>query len=151
MKKMTPVQNKKIHTFVRTGIQLLFFLFFPSAFVAGWNGVKYIFTQLGRRESVEMNSFVVVLCTLLAYTIVFGRFFCGYACAFGTFGDEVRAAYVWTCKKSKKKPRTWKESWSRICLCLKYFVMAGIDNPLIFCYTIYVPVTYIKITWYAPI
>lgn len=126
MKKMTPIQNKKIHTFVRAGIQLLFFLFFPSAFVAGWNGVKYIFTQLGRQESVEMNSFVVVLCTLLAYTIVFGRFFCGYACAFGTFGDAVRAAYVWTCKKSKKKPRTWKESWSRICLCLKYFVMAGI-------------------------
>ena len=36
-------------------------------------------------------------------TIVFGRFFCGFACAFGTLGDFVHEFYVWICKKVKRK------------------------------------------------
>ncbi|RHR71942.1 4Fe-4S binding protein [Eubacterium sp. AF15-50] len=33
----------------------------------------------------------MVLCL---YTIVFGRFFCGFACTFGTLGDFVHEFYV---------------------------------------------------------
>lgn len=51
------------------------------------------------REKVAMTSFVTVLVVICIYTILFGRFFCGFACAFGTLGDGVHALYVWICKK----------------------------------------------------
>ena len=95
---------RNIHTWVRAVIQLLYFLFLPSAFTAAFSGVKYIFQQLGAGAKIELTSFVSVLLVLCAYTIVFGRFFCGFACAFGSFGDGVHALYVWICKKLKKKP-----------------------------------------------
>ncbi|MBR1866255.1 MAG: 4Fe-4S binding protein [Lachnospiraceae bacterium] len=123
---MTPVQKKRIHTYVRAGIQLLFFILLPSAFTTAFAGVKYIFTRLGVREPIEMNSFVLILCVLLAYTIMFGRFFCGYACAFGSLGDAVRAVYLWICKKRKKKPLAWKESWSNVLVYLKYMILFAI-------------------------
>lgn len=126
MKKMTPVQKKKIHTYVRAGVQLMFFILLPSAFTTAFAGVKYIFTQLGVQEAVEMNSFMTILGVLLAYTIVFGRFFCGYACAFGSLGDAVRAACLWVCKKRKKKPLAWKESWSNLLVCLKYIILIAV-------------------------
>ena len=38
-----------------------------------------------------MNGFVMTLTGLAGFTVLFGRFFCGYVCAFGTFGDAVYA------------------------------------------------------------
>lgn len=95
---------QKIHTRVRAVIQLLFFLFIPSVYTSAFAGIKYIFTQIGNGEMVEYTSFVAVLTVVCAYTIVFGRFFCGFACAFGSLGDAVHAIYVAVCKKMKKKP-----------------------------------------------
>ncbi len=95
---------QKIHTRVRAVIQLLFFLFIPSVYTSAFAGIKYIFTQIGNGEMVEYTSFVAVLTVICAYTIVFGRFFCGFACAFGSLGDAVHAIYVAVCKKLKKKP-----------------------------------------------
>ena len=40
-------KRKQIVSCLRAGIQLLYFLFLPSVFTAAFNGVKYIFTQLG--------------------------------------------------------------------------------------------------------
>ena len=89
--------------YVRLAIQILFFLLFPSTFTSAFNGVKYIFTQIGLGSSVALNSFLAVLIALCVYTIVFGRFFCGYACAFGTMGDLLHKLYLFICKKMKKK------------------------------------------------
>lgn len=89
---------------MRAVIQLLFFLFIPSVYTSAFAGIKYIFTQIGNGEMVEYTSFVAVLTVICAYTIVFGRFFCGFACAFGSLGDAVHAIYVAVCKKLKKKP-----------------------------------------------
>ena len=85
--KLTPKKKKQLNMYVRLAIQILFFLLFPSTFTSAFNGVKYIFTQIGLGSSVALNSFLAVLIALCVYTIVFGRFFCGYACAFGTMGD----------------------------------------------------------------
>ena len=76
-----------MHGWLRAIIQLLYFLFLPSAYTAAFAGVKYIFTQLGAGEKIGLTSFVSLLIVLCLYTIVFGRFFCGFACAFGSFGD----------------------------------------------------------------
>ncbi|MCD7958718.1 MAG: hypothetical protein LUF89_04190 [Ruminococcus sp.] len=82
MKKfhITPKQQKKVQVYIRAGIQLLFFLFLPSAFTSAFSGMKYIFTQIGLAHTVEFTAFVTVLLALCAYTIVFGRFFCGCLC-----------------------------------------------------------------------
>lgn len=96
--------RKKLRRYVRALIQLVFFVLMPSAFTAAFSGIKYIFTQIGAGAAIELTSFVSVLLVLILYTIVFGRFFCGFACAFGSLGDAVHALYVWVAKKLKKKP-----------------------------------------------
>ena len=101
---LTKKQRKQIHGWLLAIIQLLYFLFLPSAYTAAFAGVKYIFTQLGAGEKISLTSFVSVLIVLCLYTIVFGRFFCGFACAFGSFGDALHGIYLWICKKIRKKP-----------------------------------------------
>ena len=44
---LTKKQRKQMHGWLRAIIQLLYFLFLPSAYTAAFAGVKYIFTQLG--------------------------------------------------------------------------------------------------------
>lgn len=84
-KKAQAVRQRQL----RAVIQLIFFIVMPSAFVAGFSGVKYIFTQIGTGSVLERNSFLLVLIGLAVFTILFGRYFCGYVCAFGTLGDFV--------------------------------------------------------------
>ena len=123
MKQLNKKSIKKIHVWVRAAIQLLYFLFIPSAYTAAFNGAKYIFTQMGTRAHLEVTSFVAALIVLCAYTVVFGRFFCGFACAFGSFGDAVRALYVCICKKLKRKPITMKTSVVKKIQAVKYIVL----------------------------
>ena len=132
MKKMdihnlTAKDIKKLHIWLRALIQVLYFLFIPSVYTAAFAGVKYIFTQIGAGEKVAVTSFVTVLVVICIYTILFGRFFCGFACAFGTLGDGVHALYVWICKKMKKKPLQIADAWTEKLCYLKYIVLALIS------------------------
>lgn len=90
-KPLTAAQKKKRRVrhkaWLRAAVQLLFFIAMPGAFVAGFSGVKYLFQWIGAGEVLQLNSFVKSLLGLLLFTILFGRFFCGYVCAFGSFGD----------------------------------------------------------------
>ena len=61
---------KKLHTWLRALIQILYFLFLPSVYTAAFAGVKYIFTQIGAGEAIGLTSFVTVLIVLCAYTIL---------------------------------------------------------------------------------
>ncbi|MCD7922552.1 MAG: 4Fe-4S binding protein [Clostridiales bacterium] len=126
MKKPEKKTMKKIHVWIRAIIQLLYFLFIPSAYTAAFGGVKYIFTQLGSGASLELTSFVSALIVLCAYTVVFGRFFCGFACAFGSLGDALHAFYGWICKKIKKKPVKIPAGWMKRLSVVKYIVLAAI-------------------------
>lgn len=132
MKQMNKKTLKKVHVWVRAVIQLLYFLFIPSAYTAAFNGVKYIFTQMGAKSHLELTSFVVTLIALCLFTVVFGRFFCGFACAFGSLGDAVRAFYVFICKKRKKKPVTMKASVVKYLQAVKYIVLVLL---VVSCYT----------------
>lgn len=71
----------------RAAVQAFFFLTMPGAFVAGFNGIKYIFRQIESGGMIERNSFLMALIGLGTFTILFGRFFCGYVCSFGALGD----------------------------------------------------------------
>ena len=96
MKKVTPMMKKKLNNYLRIAIQILFFLLMPSVFTTAFSGVKYIFTQIGNEQAIAITPFVTVLVVLCVYTIVFGRFFCGFACAFGSMGDWIYEIYIFT-------------------------------------------------------
>ena len=129
---LTAKERKKIHTWLRALIQLLYFIFIPSVYTAAFAGVKYIFTQIGAGEKVAMTSFVTVLLVICLYTMVFGRFFCGFVCAFGAFGDALHALYTKVCKKRKKKPVTMKASVVKYLQAVKYVVLVLL---VVSCYT----------------
>ena len=120
---MNAKQLKKIHIWIRAIIQLLYFIFIPSVYTAAFAGVKYIFTQIGAGEKVALTSFVTVLIVVCVYTAVFGRFFCGFACAFGTWGDFVYFISSMIRKKRKKKPLKCFSKAGKILRYLKYVVL----------------------------
>lgn len=82
-------QEQKLRVWLRAGVQLFFFLAMPGAFVAGFNGVKQLFLRIGAGETLQADSFALSLLGLCGFTILFGRFFCGYVCAFGSLGDLI--------------------------------------------------------------
>ena len=86
VKRKTANRNKAL---MRAALQVLFFVTMPGAFVAGFNGIKYIFRTMGTGSVLEINSFAMVLIGLGGFTLLFGRFFCGYVCSFGALGDLV--------------------------------------------------------------
>lgn len=124
--KFKPKTQKQIITYTRAAIQLLFFIFLPSAFTSAFAGVKYIFTQMNLKASIEFTSFVVVLIALCAFTIVFGRFFCGFVCAFGSLGDAVHAIYIKICKKLKRKPLKINPKLDKFMIYCKYVILLAI-------------------------
>ena len=129
---LTAKDRKKIYTRLRAMIQLMYFVFIPSVYTAAFAGVKYIFIRIGAGEKVGMTSFVTVLLVICLYTMVFGRFFCGFACTFGTFGDALRALYIKVCKKRKKKPVKIPEKAVGILCYMKYLVLLLI---VLLCYS----------------
>ena len=120
------MKKKKVHGYVRAVIQLFFFVFFPSIYTSAFSGIKYVFTNLGAKAPIELSGFLTILIVISIYTIVFGRFFCGYACAFGSLGDAVRALYVWICRKIKKKPVTVNRKAAGVLQYGKYLILAVI-------------------------
>jgi polyferredoxin len=115
-----------VHSVVRLAIQIVFFVFLPSLFSAAFNGVKYIAGQIQRHEMIEWNPFLATLVVLLVFTAVFGRFFCGYACAFGSFGDWLFACSSFARKKAGKKAFKLPDRVTSVSLYLKYLVLSGI-------------------------
>lgn len=125
--------NEKIDPtkIVRIIIQLIFLIGMPSAFTAAFSGVKTLFTQLGLGEPLALHGFLAVLVALLAYTVVFGRFFCGYACFFGTLGDWIHEAYLLLSRKLKFKPHQIDPRAGLVLSWIKYLILAGV---CILCY-----------------
>ena len=119
-------KRKKIQKGIRLGIQILFLLVAPAVFTSAFAGGKYIFTQLASGEMVEWNAFLKTLLAIGLFTIIFGRFFCGYACAFGTLGDIIFMISSGIQKKIKKKLPKIPESISCVLRNVKYIILAGI-------------------------
>ena len=92
-KPLTAAQKRqqalKHRAWLRAAVQAVFFVAMPGAFVAGFAGVRQLFLRIGAGEVLQLDSFVLSLLGLCGFTILFGRFFCGYVCAFGSLGDFV--------------------------------------------------------------
>ena len=129
---LTPGQKRRRRirrsVVIRTILRVIFFVMMPGAFTAGFSGVKFIFQSIGKGQPLSWNAFIGALIGLCVFTVVFGRFFCGYACAFGSFGDLI----YWLSGLIQKKVFRRKK---QICLParlvpagqkIKYFVLAAI-------------------------
>lgn len=90
---------------MRELIQIVFFLWMPALYTSAFSGVRYVIGQIKTGDPIEKNGFLIMLLILGGFTIVFGRFFCGYACAFGTLGDGMYALSQWIQKKLKRKKK----------------------------------------------
>ena len=51
--------------------------------------MKHLFQWIGAGELLRLDSCALSLIGLCGFTVLFGRFFCGYVCAFGGLGDFV--------------------------------------------------------------
>ncbi len=132
---------------MRAVIQVIFFITAPGLFSAAFSGARYILEQMGAGELVELSVFVKLMLALLAYTIVFSRFFCGYACAFGTLGDALYGAVSFLRKQVRKKkaaagsagvaarglPKIPERVSSKL-PCIKYILLAVILGTCFFGY-----------------
>ena len=111
---------------IRAAIQLAFFIFYPALFSTAFAGVKSIFQAIAAHQQIAWNSFLDVTGLLLLVTILFGRHFCGYACAFGSFGDAVYEGFSWIWTKCfhKKKKLALSEKMVHRLQKVKYIVLA---------------------------
>ena len=113
---------------LRAGVQALFFVSMPGAFVAGFAGVRQLFLRIGAGQTLQPDSFTLSLIGLCGFTILFGRFFCGYVCAFGSLGDCVYALSGLVQKKLFHRRQVFRlpEKAVRSGQRIKYLVLAGI-------------------------
>ena len=121
-------RDLKLRAGLRAAVQLVFFVAMPGAFVAGFNGAKQIFLKIGTGDVLTVDSFVLSLLGLCGFTILFGRFFCGYVCAFGSLGDFVYWLSGLVQKKllRRKKQFRFPEKAVKYGQWVKYLVLAGI-------------------------
>lgn len=111
---------------IRAAIQLAFFIFYPALFSTAFAGVKSIFQAIAAHQQITWNSFLDVTGLLLLVTILFGRHFCGYACAFGSLGDAMYELTVFIKQKvfHKKGRHGYPEKAVRILQKVKYILLA---------------------------
>ncbi len=116
----------RIETIVQVAIRLIFFLLYPALFSTAFTGIKMLVEQIAGGESLEWNSFVMTLVILLLFTFCFGRVFCGFFCAFGTYGDFIYFLSSAVRKKLKKRPFHLLEKWGGTSRYVKYIVLMAV-------------------------
>ncbi len=112
-------------------LQAMFFILAPSAFASGFMGIKSLISQLylmqtHRGFDFSVGLFTVLLVALIAFTAVFGRFFCGFACSFGFLGDVVYGAGDAVCRKLGIRRRPLPKLLERVLGALKYVVLIAV-------------------------
>lgn len=108
---------------LRLGIQLVFLVLSPQAFQTAFGGVRSIVASIAGGAAIDIAGFVAVLVLLCVYTVVFGRFFCGFACAFGLFGDLLYDAGTFFLNRLGKKRHVMNEAFEEKLRWGKYIVL----------------------------
>lgn len=126
MRAERPAQRRTAVKWQRASIQLLFFALTPSVFASAFMGLKNIFLRLAAGSAFKVDTFLLTLIALLVFTVLFGRFFCGYVCAFGFFGDIVHKIGDVIRGKLHIKKRRIPYKIARWLACLKYVVLVAI-------------------------
>lgn len=76
---------------LRIAIQIAFLFLLPGLFTLTFSGIKSIYLSIikGNFNLIQSYPNMIELFTIIPLTIIFGRFFCGWMCAFGTFNDII--------------------------------------------------------------
>jgi polyferredoxin len=106
---------------IRRFIQLASFILLPGLFVSIFSAMKDIFTALigGTFSFGALSGQLWLLLAVIPVTVLAGRFFCGYFCAFGAMGDVL---WFMSNKIGKKKIRVGERA-DRILKKLKYVLL----------------------------
>lgn len=124
-KKQNPVlMRRQRQKWFRIAVQLLFFTAAPSVYHSAFTGVKNAFSAFGQGLPLEMTAFSVQLLLVMGYTVLFGRFFCGWACAFGAVNDWVYQFSQFIQKKTKISLPKLPEKIIFLLQWMKYAVLA---------------------------
>lgn len=76
---------------IRHIIQLISFILYPGLFIITWNsfGTIYKLLIMGNATFDTLLSPLLIILAIIPITIIWGRFFCSYICAFGTFQELI--------------------------------------------------------------
>lgn len=76
---------------LRIVVQIAFLFLLPGLFTLTFSGIKGIYLSIikGTFNLAQSYPNMIELFTIIPLTIIFGRFFCGWMCAFGTFNDII--------------------------------------------------------------
>ena len=130
-KKVSPLVRRQRQAWFRILIQIIFFIYAPSVYNSAFTAIKNAFTSIGQGQPLELTSFSAQLIMVVAYTILFGRFFCGWACAFGALNDWVYRFFQFLFKKIGVKTPKLPNLAISILQWLKYIVLVAI---LVICF-----------------
>jgi NosR/NirI family nitrous oxide reductase transcriptional regulator len=104
--------------------QIAFFILLPGLFALAFGQVKLIYTMIikGNFNFIQAFPRLIAVVAIIPITIFFGRFFCGWICAFGSFNDFL---YMISSKVFKTKFKVNRQL-DAILKLLKYFILVFI-------------------------
>ncbi len=115
--------NRKISKIqiTRIVVQLLGLILLPGAFILAFSEIRDIYLAIlsGKFSFYQVIPKSVELIAIIPITIILGRFFCGWLCAFGTFNDFI---YIISNKLFKIKFKV-NEKLDSILKSLKYILL----------------------------
>ncbi len=83
-------RKKKIIQIIRLILQVASFIFLPALYYNAFNGIRLLFTAIIRQDMTSVGLMDVIgLIVVIPLTLLLGRFFCGWMCAFGSFFDFI--------------------------------------------------------------
>ncbi|MCF0142520.1 MAG: 4Fe-4S binding protein, partial [Parasporobacterium sp.] len=122
MNESKPKKKIVIHMLVRNIIQLVSFLLLPGLFIDSFNGINALIFGIKSGDMSGVGLALLPTVLFLVLTLIFGRFFCGFLCAFGTLGDILYFAGSRLFKFKFKVP----EKADRILKYLKYVILVWV-------------------------
>ena len=87
---MKQYRKKSVLQLFRLVIQILFFIFLPSLYFQTLTGVRQLYTAIIHQQfSMTLWPQMTEAIIIIPVTLLVGRFFCGWMCAFGSFTDFI--------------------------------------------------------------
>ena len=121
----------KLLAVLRFIVQAISLVFLPGIFIMVFSGMKQIYVALinGDFSLFTLYPQLIAAITVIPFTMLLGRFFCGWMCAFGSMGE-----WLYALPRLLKKKRLRKElQVDRYLKFIKYIVLTA---TVIFLWTI---------------
>lgn len=106
---------------IRHLVQFIFFLFLPALYISTFNGIKQIYLGVINQNFslTELGPQLIEAISIIPVTIIMGRFFCGWMCSLGSFGDLI----YYISRKIFKRKYKINEELDKILKYAKYVVL----------------------------